>query len=104
MNLNPIFLRKENKCFNKVEGKLRHVGNPHSEERMKLILSQLLHSSSEKLDEEECEDEISHIYYDDRCSCGKNAKCKSSKCICFIRGVKCQPSCHASSQTKCANK
>ena len=80
------------------------MGNPHSEERMKLILSQLLVGCSEEVGEAECEDDTSHIYYDDRCSCGKTAKCKSSKCICFIRGVKCQSDCHGSYHTKCANK
>ena len=50
------------------------MGNPHSEERMKLILSQLLDGCSEKVNEEECEDEISHIYYDDRCSCSVKAR------------------------------
>ena len=82
---------------------MRHLGNPHSEERMKLILNQLMDCSSMNLNEEISEDDVSHLYYGDHCSCGKTAKCQSAKCICFIRGVKCQPSCHGSSHTKCTN-
>ena len=70
---------------------------------MKLILNQLMDDSSENLNKEVCEDDVSHLYYGDHCNCGKTAKCQSTKCICFLRGVKCQSSCHGSSPTKCIN-
>ena len=89
-----------------VEGTLRKIANPHSEERMALILKQLL--EDEKCVEEEennCEvDEVTMLYYGDQCNCGKMAKCISSKCICFIRGVKCGSECHSSVKTNCTNK
>ena len=87
-----------------MEGKLKQVANPHSEERMKLILKQLIDSLGSTIDEVECEtDEVSCLFYGDNCSCGKTAKCRSSKCICFIRGVKCGSSCHSTTKTNCVN-
>ena len=82
------------------------MANPHSEERMKLILKQMLDTvGSTKTEEDDCEtDEVSCLFYGDQRSCGKTAKCKSSKCICFIRGVKCGSECHGSVKTNCANK
>ena len=82
------------------------MANPHSEERMQLILKQLLDTvDSAKTEVGECEpDEVSVLFYGDHCSCGKTAKCKSSKCICFIRGVKCGSECYGFVKTSCTNK
>ena len=90
-----------------VEGKLRHLANPHCEERMKLILSLKETASSSdgsSAAEDEKLDEVSFIYYGDHCTCSKLAKCQSTKCLCFIRGVKCGISCHSEGNSKCSNK
>ena len=90
-----------------VEGTLRQIANPHSEKRMELILDQLTKSKSEPKEchEDLGDDEVSIIYYDDHCSCSKAAKCKSSKCICFIREQKCSIKCHISNaKNNCSNK
>ena len=58
------------------------MANPHSEERMKLILKQMLDTAeSAKAEEDDCDtDEVSLLFYGDHCNFGKTAKCKSSKC------------------------
>lgn len=72
---------------------------------MQLILKQLLETRATKIEEETTEkDEVSFVYYGDQCSCSKTAKCKTSKCICYIRGVKCGPDCHGALKTSCTNK
>ena len=97
----------------RVEGVLRQIANPHSEKRMELILEQLtatmaksetnVENKNEDEDKNENKDEVSFIYYEDHCSCSKAAKCKSNKCICFIRGQLCSKDCH-SSKSNCCNK
>ena len=74
---------------------------------MQLILNQL--EACEVLAEEDAdtgenEDEVSFIYYGDNCTCSKNSMCKSSKCLCFLRGELCTSSCHSGLKTKCVNK
>ena len=49
-------------------------------------------------------DEVSIAYYGENCSCSKTAKCKSNKCLCFIRDEKCTSECHGGSATNCTNK
>ena len=49
-------------------------------------------------------DEVSFMYYGDYCSCSKTAKCKSNKCLCFLRGDKCSDKCHADLKNNCTNK
>ena len=56
----------------------------------------------EKVEEQE-EDEVSFMYYGDACTCSKLSKCKSSKCLCYLRGNKCTPECHDHSSSKCTN-
>ena len=88
-----------------VEGNIRHIANPHSEIRMQLILKQLLETvETPKPEEPDDDDEVTIMYYGDKCDCSKMAKCKSSKCICFIRGVKCGQDCHSDQKTNCTNK
>ena len=91
-----------------VEGKLRYIANPHSEKRMKLILeqretkSEILATDSEGDDEV---DETTYIYYgEEACKCSKSSTCKSSKCICFVRGKGCNESCNKLEATKCKNR
>ena len=86
-----------------VEGNIRHIANPHSEIRMQLILKQLT-VETPKPEEPDDDDEVTIMYYGDKCDCSKMAKCKSSKCICFIRGVKCGQDCHSDQKTNCTNK
>lgn len=73
---------------------------------MKLILQQLLDSVDAEVDVEigDDQDEVSFMYYSEHCNCKVNAKCKSSKCICFLRSDKCTEKCHDQMQNKCANK
>ena len=47
-------------------------------------------------------DEVSISYYGEHCSCSKTAKCKSSKCLCFLRDEKCSPECH-NGKNNCTN-
>ena len=87
---------------------MRQIANPHSEKRTELILKQL-EESDIKTDDIECdideiEDEVSFIYYGENCTCSKNSMCKSSKCLCFLRGDKCAAKCHSDLKTKCTNK
>ena len=93
----------------KLEGKLRLLANPHSEKRMELILKQLEVSDSQASkpeceDAENGEDEVSFMYYGENCSCSKNSMCKSSKCLCFLRGELCSTKCHVDLKNKCTNK
>ena len=73
---------------------------------MELILHQLITGTAkeEEVVEEEMDDEVSFVYYGDFCTCSKASKCKSSKCLCYLRGNKCSPKCHDSSASKCTNK
>ena len=89
-----------------MEGQLRQIANPHSKKRMQLILNLLMEGGDTPEDEVESAetDEVSFMYYGDYCSCSKTAKCKSSKCLCFIRGEKCSSKCHAELKNNCANK
>ena len=48
-------------------------------------------------------DEVSIAYYGETCSCSKTAKCKSSKCLCYLRDEKCTPECHVG-KSSCTNK
>ena len=62
-----------------------------------LTLKQLLETvETPKSEEPDDDDEVTIMYYGDKCDCSKMAKCKSSKCICFIRGVKCGQDCQIS--------
>ena len=59
-----------------IEGKLRYLANPHAEERMKLILSQLEKREDIEENEEEMEqetDEVTAVYYGERCNCTQNS-------------------------------
>ena len=87
-----------------VEGQLRHIANPHNEKRMELLLQNLLEGET-SMDEEESDenDEVSFTYYGQNCSCSKFAKCKSSKCLCFLRGDKCTEKCHNNVKNNCSN-
>ena len=74
---------------------------------MELILKQLLESVDEDIlenPENEESDEVSFYFYGDCCSCTKQAKCRSSKCICFVSGRKCSTECHGGLKSNCANK
>ena len=74
---------------------------------MELILRQLEESEynhEDGSDDEDVDDEVSFIYYGDNCSCSKNSMCKSSKCLCFLRGEKCTDMCHKETKNKCVNK
>ena len=89
-----------------VEGVLRQIANPFSEKRMELILKQMLEVAEKEQGQGEMQsdgkDEISISYYGEHCSCSKKAKCKSSKCLCFLRDEKCSPECH-NGKNNCTN-
>ena len=95
-----------------MEGRLRQVANPHSEKRMEILLDQMRNTVSEVLekevnrDEDDIqEDEVSSYFYENSCSCKKLAKCKSSKCICYVRGSLCNIKCHVGEKkSSCTNK
>ena len=93
-----------------MEGRLRQVANPHSEKRMEILLEQRRMTVSEELEKEvedgyAQEDEVSSYFYEDSCSCSKLAKCKSSKCICYVRGSLCNTKCHVGeTKSNCTNK
>ena len=81
--------------------------NPYSEKRMELILKQMMESPMEQEVEAEMEvgvDEVSIVYYGENCNCSKTAKCKLSKCLCYIRNEKCTAECHSGAATNCTNK
>ena len=74
-----------------------------------MILEQLqrMGMNGETKDElnEDGEDEVSLYFYGNGCNCGKTAKCKSAKCICYVRETKCNVECHADQEKhNCANK
>ena len=84
------------------------MANPHCEKRMQMILQQMMNQTSEKVEiaeKEQEDDEVSFVYYGDTCTCSKLAKCRSSKCLCYLRGNKCTPKCHNDSNGsgKCTN-
>ena len=90
----------------KVEGKLRQLANPHNEERMKLILRLKTEGRDceDQVKSNKGEDEVSYVYYGGNCNCSKQSKCRTSKCLCFLRDKKCSPECHDTHGSKCANK
>ena len=73
---------------------------------MKLILQQLLTKANEeveKVEKEQEDDEVSFMYYGDAFTCYKMSKCKSSKCVCYLRGNNCNQECHNHSSSKSTN-
>ena len=75
---------------------------------MQLILDLLTEggdvAKSEDVGESDENDAVSFIYYGEGCSCSKTAKCKSSKCLCFLRREKCSSKCHSELRNNCTNK
>ena len=81
---------------------------------MQLILDQLLENvetveieaedevETAEIEAEDGVDEVSFLYYGEHCNCSKQSKCRSKKCLCFLRGDKCSSDCH-DLKTKCAN-
>ena len=80
------------------------MANPHSEERMKLILEQMEVKSGQTNEEDKESDEIDEVsmmYYG--CNCTKNSMCRTNKCICYLRDNKCIESCHGTKYSKYRN-
>ena len=73
---------------------------------MEFILKQMINDEKNNKVEENFrgeKDEVSISYYGENCSFSKTAKCKSSKCLCFLRDEKCTPEYH-DGKTNCTNK
>ena len=88
-----------------MEGSLRHIANPFSERRNQLILDVLQEDTEDVKELDDDIDEVSAVYYgDETCNCSRSARCKSSKCICYLRGNKCTSACHSDSKSACTNK
>ena len=76
---------------------------------MNLILEEMqkaINENEEAKNEEanSDEDETTFVYYGESCTCSRNSMCKSRKCLCFIKGVKCNEKCHGTYESKCSNK
>lgn len=87
-----------------MEGKLRLIANPHSEKRMNLILQQIVKNVKHVIENDPLDnDEVSFMYYETSCSCNKRAKCKSTKCDCYVNGRNCNDTCHGQTVSNCTN-
>ena len=98
-----VYALNDSDLFTQIEGKLRYLANPLSEERMLLIYNQLKDSNTQDEACDEENDEVSLIYYGEKGNCSKNSTCKSSKCLCFLRNNLCSDLCHISI-SKCKNR